>query len=79
MTKTDNESRNKIKYPKGEDVCATCVDKNGNPVFLITSKPSIGYFYIYEFTDSGLIKLGKGQSPLELEDKYNVRSRMGVE
>lgn len=67
-----------VKYPKCEDVCVTCCESGGKPLFLITTKPLTGYFFLYEFTADGLIKLGKGQSPLELEEKFNVRKRMGV-
>ena len=68
-----------IKYPKGENICVTCYDSSGNRLFLITHKPLVDIYFIYEFTGDGLVKLGKGQSPLELEAKFNVRKRMGVE
>lgn len=68
-----------VKYPKGEDVCVTCCERGGKPLFLITTKPLTGYFFLYEFTEDGLVKLGKGQSPLELEEKFYVKKRMGVE
>lgn len=68
-----------IKYPKGEDVCVTCCERGGKPLFLITTKPLTGIFFLYEFTDNGLKKLGKGVSPLELEEKFGVKRRMGAE
>lgn len=68
-----------IKYPKGEEVCVTCCERGGKPLFLITNKPMTGYFFLYEFTGDGLVKLGKGLSPLELEEKFEVKKRMGVE
>ena len=73
------DGRQDVKYPKGEDRCVTCYGPDGKPLFLITAKPSIGCFYIYEFTTSGLVRLGKGKSPIELEEKFDVRKRMGVE
>ena len=76
---TKSKEKPGIKYPKGEDVCVTCCDRGGDPLFLITTKPLTGYFFLYEFTADGLVKRGKGQSPLELEEKYNVRDRMGAE
>lgn len=72
--KTEQE----IRYPKGEDVCVTCCGTSGAPMFLITSKPMTGYYFLYEFTETGLTKLGKGQSPLELEERFQVKKRMGV-
>lgn len=68
-----------IKYPKGENICATCCDRNGKQLFLITHKPLVDNYFIYEFTGDGLVKLGRGQSPLELEVKFDVRKKMGVE
>ena len=73
------ENKPEVKYPKGEDVCVTCYDRSGRAMFLITSKPLVGYFFLYEFTGDGLVKLGKGQSPLELEERFHVKKRMGVE
>lgn len=36
---------------KGEDVCVTCYERGGvKPLFLITTKPLTGYFFLYEFT-----------------------------
>lgn len=78
MPKAKSE-KPEAKYPKGEDVCVTCYECGGRPLFLITTKPLTGYFFLYEFTADGLVKLGKGQSPLELEEKFNVRKRMGVD
>lgn len=73
------EEKPEVKYPKGEDVCVTFCDRSGRPLFLITTKHITGYFFLYEFTGDGLVKLGKGLSPLELEAKFEVRKRMGVE
>lgn len=68
-----------VKCPKGEEVCVTCCEQGGKPMFLITYKPLTGVYFIYEFTGDGLVKLGKGQSPSELEAKFEVKRRMGVE
>ena len=67
-----------FKIPNSEIVCVTCCNNESVPMFLITSKPATKMYYIYEFTKCGLSKLGKGQSPLELEEKFNIRERMGV-
>lgn len=78
MAKAKSEQP-EIKYPKGEDVCVTCYERGGvKPLFLITTKPLTGYFFLYEFTADELVKLGKGQSPLELEERFEVKKRMGV-
>lgn len=73
------QNKTEVKYPKGEDACVRCLDRDGNPLFLITTKPLTGNFFLYEFTKDGLVRLGKGQSPLELEEKFDVRKRMGVD
>lgn len=77
MAKAKSEQP-EVKYPKGEDVCVTCCERGGKPLFLITTKPLSGYFFLYEFTGDKLIKLGKGSSPLELEERFEVKRRMGV-
>jgi hypothetical protein len=79
MAKSGKSDSAGVKYPKGEDVCVTCFNRDKEPLFLITNKPNAKIFYIYEFVGNELIKLGKGSSPLELENKFNVAKRMGVE
>ena len=56
----------------------TCSERGGKPMFLITHKPLIDTYFIYEFTGDGLVKLGKGQSPSELERKFDVKRRIGA-
>lgn len=79
MAKAKKSEQLEIKYPKGETVCATCYNKEHEPMFLITQKPLTETFFLYEFIGDGLVKLGKAQSPLELENKFNVKKRMGCE
>ena len=78
MKKLNKPEQPEIKYPKGEDVCVTCCERGGKPKFLITHKPLVGIYFIYEFTGDGLVKLGKGQSPSELEKKFDVKRRIGA-
>ena len=68
-----------VKYPKGEDVCVTYCERGGAPKFLITHKPLTGAYFIYEFTGDELVKMGKGQSPTELELKFDIKRRVGAE
>ncbi len=79
MAKAKKKEQPEIKYPKGETGCVTCYNKDHEPLFLITQKPLTETFFLYEFTGDGLVKLGKAQSPLELEKKFNVKQRMGCE
>lgn len=76
--KIRKQEQSELKRPKGEDVCVTCCEMGGNPMFLITYKPLVGTYFIYEFTENGLVRLGKGQSPSELEEKFDVKRRIGA-
>ena len=75
----NKEKNQEIKYPRGENVCVIYCDCRGKPFFLITTKPITGCFFIYEFKEDGLTRLGKGLSPIELEERFDVRKRMGVD
>lgn len=68
-----------IKCPKGEVVCVTILDREQNIVFVITEKPLSDQHTLYEFSGGKLVRLGRGQSPLELEEKYHVKKRMGIQ
>lgn len=66
-----------IKYPKGEIVWVNYANKNGKIIFILTSKPSREYYFLYEVLEDGsLNKLGKAKEPPELEEKYCVKERM---
>lgn len=63
----------KIKYPKNEKLWVTYFDENNKPIFIITSKPSRDYYYLYEVLCDGEIKkLGKATTPPELESKFGI-------
>ncbi len=51
------------KIPASETVKVACC-KNGVDVYIITSK--------LEVVENGYCRLGKGPSPLELENKFHV-------
>lgn len=66
-----------IKFPKGEVVWVRYCDTKGNPVFVITSKESRDYYYLYEVNEDGsLKKLGKAKTPTELESKFGVKTKL---
>jgi hypothetical protein len=44
--------------------------------FIITSKVSRDIYYLYEVVDNEFQKIGKGKTPYELEEKYNVIARL---
>lgn len=51
---------------------------SGEVVGVITSNQSCNVFYFYEFDGNDFKKLGKGNSPPELECKFRIEERMGV-
>ena len=65
-----------VKYPKGEIVW-TEYSKNGKAIFLMTSKESRDFYFLYKVNDDGTAeKLGRGKSPIELEEKFNVNESL---
>jgi len=61
-----------FKYPKGEVVWVSYFNNNHELMYIITSKQPVDYYYLYEVVDDSLKKLGKGKSPLMLEDKFKI-------
>ena len=52
--------------------------RNGSVVGVTTKHKLQEIYFFYEFSDGDYIKLGKGLSPPELEEKYKVDKRMGI-
>lgn len=69
---------NNMQCPKGERALVGYYNRNGERVFLLTSKQkNDGLFYMYEDQPDGTLKkLGKAKSPPELEYKYEVSRKM---
>lgn len=49
-----------------------------NLLFIMTSKESRDFYYLYELVDGSFKKLGRAKSPQELEKKFEVDKRLGV-
>lgn len=47
-------------------------------VAVITANQLETVFFLYEYNDGEYRKLGKSESPLELERKYRIPERMGL-
>lgn len=63
--------------PKNEVSWVTYLNIKGDPVFVITSKSSREYYYLYEILkDESLVKLGRDRSPAELEKKFHIKERV---
>ena len=55
--------------PPSERLWLTVTSVSG-AVFYITSKDTRDAYYIYVRSDSGYVRLGKGKTPPELENKF---------
>ena len=65
-----------MTYPKGEQVWTSYHDSSHELLFIVTSKPTRDFYFLYELVDGAFKKLGKAKSPLELEEKFNIHERM---
>lgn len=66
-----------MRLPKGEKAWVSYQDFSGKEKFIITSKTnSRDTYYLYEVTPDGLVKLGKGSSPTQLELKFKVKEKV---
>ena len=65
-------------YPKGEQVWASYYNLSHKLLFIITSKSTRDYYFLYELNDDIFKKLGKAKSPLELEEKFKIHQKMKV-
>lgn len=70
------EFMNGIKYPKNELIWFHYFNRNHIFMFLSTSNLSREWYYLYELIDGKLVKLGKGKSPTELEERFDVDNRL---
>lgn len=76
ILETVSRKHPQFKLPKGEEICTRYYSLGGKPVFLMSVKALVGIFSLYEITDGAISRLGNGESPIELEEKFNVRKRM---
>ncbi len=66
----------KYKYPKGEKVWTRYLNSEGCLMFITTSKPHQDFYFLYELVDNEFKKLGRSKSPLELEEKFDIRTKL---
>ena len=64
------------KYPKGERVWAGFYYSIHELWFIVTSKDSRDFYFLYELVEGNFRKLGKARSPTELEERFRVYQRM---
>ncbi len=65
-----------MKIPKGETAWTGYLDRKGNLLFLLTSKETRDWYFLYAAEGGELKRLGKARSPPELEAKYRVHEKM---
>lgn len=66
-----------IKVPKGEKVWVSYSNSEGRIIYILTSKLIRDFYFLYEVNSDGkLIKLGKACTPFELEEKFDIESRL---
>ena len=66
-----------LKYPKGEHVWVNYTNRNGDLLFIMTSKNgNRDWYYLYELVGTEFKKLGKAREPPELESRYKVKEKM---
>lgn len=61
------------KVPESEVITITLYDRNGNQMFFITKKSGSEIYAIYKKHDDSVELLGKGDSPSELESRFNTK------
>ncbi len=62
--------------PKGERAWVGYYTQKHELKFVITSKEARDFYFLYEFVDGKLKRLGKARSPKELEEKFDVEKRI---
>ena len=58
--------------PKSEHAWVGYYDKSDNLQFVITSKESRDFYYLYNVSDGKATKLGKARDPTDLVSKHGV-------
>ena len=67
-----------MNYPKGETIWVSYYNNKGDLIFVITSKTTRDYYYLYEVVNNELKKLGRSKTPTELEEKYNIHDKCKI-
>lgn len=65
-----------MTYPKGERVWTSYYNSSHELLFIITSKSTRDFYFLYEVVDGAFKKIGKAKSPLELEEKFKIHEKM---
>lgn len=60
----------KYSYPKGEIVWVGHYGKDRDLRYIITSKPTRDFYFLYAMKAGKFVKLGKDKNPCALEKKF---------
>lgn len=66
----------KFKCPKNELKWTVYTNIHEEVVFRMTSNLSREIYYLYELIDNEFKKVGRGRTPIELEEKFNIMARL---
>ena len=66
----------KIKYPKDEKIWVSYNNSNGELRYIITSKQTRDFYFLYELADGVFKKIGKAKTPTFLENKYKFKEKL---
>lgn len=61
-----------IQYPKGEIVWVAYYNSKKELQYIITSKPTRDFYFIYKYENRDFKKLSRSKSPAELEEKFII-------
>ena len=59
-------------YPRNEIVWVGYYNAKGDLMFIITSKETRDWYYLYRLVNGRFEKIGKAKEPLELVEKFGV-------
>ena len=59
-----------ITPPKGEKLWVSYYDDNHTLQYILTSKETRDYYYLYEVAEDGLKRLGRDRDPKVLEARF---------
>lgn len=66
----------KLKYPRGENIWTSYYTSSGELMFIVTSKSQRDFYYLWELNGLEFKKLGRAKTPAELEEKYDIDSKL---
>ncbi len=71
MVKT-SDGKNAGRLPKNEILWERYYNKDGEMLFVMTSDKLAETYTLYSYKDGFFVRLGRGRSPTELEQKNSV-------